>query len=80
MAMINEAKREEIRKEAKEILGKFAASLEKVKFKEKATKKEVGGFRKEGQGMKGSEDFRKRMFDNAPNKDEECIIAEKKEW
>ena len=78
--MINEAKREDIRKEAKQILEKFAKSLEKVKLKEKKEKKEVGGFREEGSGFKGSEDFRKRMFDNAPNKDEECIIAEKKEW
>ncbi len=75
--MINEAKREEIKKEAKELLGKFAKSLEKVKLKEK---KEVGGFREEKEGMKGSEGFRKRMFDNAPNKDEDCILAEKKEW
>ncbi len=77
---MDEPKKEAIRKEAQEILKKFAASLEKVKFKEKEEKKEVGGFRKEGAGAKGNEDFRKRMFDNAPNKNEDCIIAEKKEW
>lgn len=78
--MIDEKKKAEVAEEARQILKKFAASLEKVKFKEKAKKKEVGGFRKEGPGVKGSEDFRKRMFENAPNKDEDCIIAEKKEW
>ncbi|MEM4271787.1 MAG: hypothetical protein QXD13_01725 [Candidatus Pacearchaeota archaeon] len=77
---MDDSKKEQIRKEAQEILKKFAASLEKVKFKEKEVKQEVGGFRKEGAGTKGSEDFRKRMFENAPNKDEDCIIAEKKEW
>jgi Asp-tRNA(Asn)/Glu-tRNA(Gln) amidotransferase C subunit len=80
MTMINEARREGIQKEAKQILEKFSKSLEKVKLKEKKEKKEVGGFRNEREGMKGSEDFRKRMFDNAPNKDEDCIIAEKASW
>jgi hypothetical protein len=78
--MINEAKREEIKKEAKQILSKFAKSLEKVKLKEKKEKKEVGGFREEGEPGKPNADFRKRMFENAPNKDEDCIITEKKEW
>ncbi|MCU0642238.1 MAG: NopRA1 domain-containing protein [archaeon] len=78
--MINEAKREEVRKEAKQILQKFAKSLESVKLKEKKRKNGAGGFREEGIGAEENADFRKRMFDNAPNKDEECIIAEKKEW
>ncbi len=80
MAMINEAKREKVREEAKQILQKFAKSLENVKLKEKKGKKEVGGFREEGVGAEPDGDFRKRMFDNAPQKDEDCIIAEKKEW
>ena len=78
--MIDERKREEIRKEAKRILDKFSKTLEKVSFKERDLKKKVGGFREEGEGLKSSEDFRKRMFENAPKKDGNYIIAEKKKW
>ncbi len=63
MAMINEAKREHIAGEARQILAKFSKSLEKVKLKEKKEKKEVGGFREEKQPIKGDADFRKRMFE-----------------
>ncbi len=77
---ISEHKREEIKKQAQGILRNFAKSLEKVKLKGKKEKKEIGGFREEGQGEKGDEDFRQRMFDNAPNKNEDFIIAEKKRW
>ncbi|MEK6896524.1 MAG: hypothetical protein AABX12_03650 [Nanoarchaeota archaeon] len=38
------------------------------------------GTRKEGDGLKGDEDFRERMFANAPNKSEDCIVAEKGAW
>ncbi len=77
---MDEKKREMIKKEAKQILDKFAKSLEKVKLKEKVGKKEVGGFRDEGEPAKADEDFKKRVIENAPNSDEDCIIAEKKEW
>ena len=80
MKGMNEAKREEIRGQAKKILANFAKSLERVKFREKAEKKEVGGFREEKEPSKQDADFRKRVFDNAPNKDEDCIIAEKAKW
>ena len=78
--MIDEKKKAEIKIEAKKILDSFAKKLDSVRFKERKEKKELGGFRKEVQGMKGSEGFRRRMFENAPNKNEDCIIAEKKEW
>lgn len=80
MVEINESKREEIRKEAKGILDKFGKTLESVKFKEKAGKTQLGGFREEGQGRKGDEGFRVAMFKNAPNKNDNNIIAEKKKW
>lgn len=72
--------REKIKQEAKQILKKFAKSLESVKFKEKAGKKEVGGFREEKEPAKADEDMKRRILENAPNSDEDCIIAEKKEW
>lgn len=78
---MDEQKREEIRKGAKKILDDFASALEKVEFKRKALKEGIGGFRKEESGKdRHDADFRKRIFENAPSKDEDCIIAEKKEW
>lgn len=78
--MISDKEREEIRLQAKGILDNFAASLEKVKIKKEKIKKPYGGYRKEGIGQKGNEDFRERMFANAPSKEGDCIIAEKKKW
>lgn len=77
---MEESKREEIRQEAKKMLANFSKALEKVKVKEKDFKLNVGGFRKEGSGVKCNEDFRKKMFENAPAKDGDFIIAEKKKW
>ncbi len=78
--IINESEREKIKKEAREILDNFSRALSKVKIKEKKEKKELGGFREEREGMLGDKDFRKRMFENAPNKNEDFLIAEKKKW
>ncbi len=77
---MDEKRREKIRVQAKEILANFAKKLESVKFKEKKEKRELGGFREEGEGKSGDSDFIERMFENAPEKDGECIIVEKKEW
>lgn len=78
--MINEKQKEEIRKEAKEILNNFASALDKVKIKKKEFKKPVGGYRKEGAGDKIDRDFRDSVFVNAPQKEGDCIIVEKKKW
>lgn len=80
MIEINDAKREAIRKEAKGILDSFAKTLAKVKLKGKSETVMVGGFREEGSGKKGDEEFRRAMFNNASSKDEDNIIAEKKKW
>ncbi len=80
MMMISEKKQAEIKKEAKEILDKFASALDKVKIKKKELKKPAGGYREEKEGMQGNPDFRNRMFENAPRKEGDCIIAEKKKW
>ncbi|MEK6889840.1 MAG: hypothetical protein AABW82_04810 [Nanoarchaeota archaeon] len=79
--MISEDKKSEIEKGAREILKNFSKGLAKVKLSEKKKNHEgVGGFRKEGAGEKCDDDFRNGMFSNAPNKNDRCIIAEKKEW
>ena len=77
--MLDEGK---IRKEAKALIDDFASALEKVKFKEKKEKKEEGGFRGEREIGKEKTDlsFRKTMFENAPNTQRDCVVAEKKKW
>ena len=71
----------QIAKEAKQILDNFAKELEKISLKQKKQKKSLGGFREE-QPIQSSEDkdFKKRMFANAPDKDDNFILAEKKKW
>lgn len=78
--MISEKQKEEIRQEAKRIIDNFAKSLDGVDAKTEKVKKIPGGYRGEGNGTRCDEDFRKAMFDNAPEKDKDCIIAEKKKW
>ena len=80
LGMVGEDKKEEIRREAKQILERFSKELGKVKIKEKSLKSKVGGFRKEGSGEEGDEDFKEKMFDNAPKKEGDFIVAEKKKW
>ena len=72
--------KKKIQKEAKQILDKFSSALKSVKIKEKELKKPAGGFRKEGSGEKCDPDFRKRMFENAPRVEGDCIAVEKKKW
>lgn len=80
MIKMDEGEKEKIRKQAREILDSFSRSFEGVKVKGREFKKEVGGFREEGAGFAGDSDFRDRMFENAPLKSEDFIIAEKKKW
>ncbi len=78
--MISEGQRKKIQEEVQEILRKFSKALEKVDLKEKKKILPLGGFREEGLGIPADEDFRKRMFMNAPFKDDDYIYAEKKQW
>ena len=78
--MVSEEKREEVKKEARQILGRFSKELGKVKIKEKSLKSKLGGFRKEGSGEEGGKDFIERVLANAPNKEGDFIVAEKKKW
>ena len=71
-----------IEKEAKEVLDKFARALEKVE-KEQDIDSYVDrdiSERKEGLGKECDKSFKKRILENAPNKDDDFIIAERKGW
>lgn len=78
---VSEEEKEEVKKEAKRIMDSFAKKLVKIsdsKLKEPLIEREKGE-RVEGSGG-GCEIDRKIMFKNAPNKDDDFIIAEKKKW
>ena len=77
---INEQERAKIEKETRALLDNFSKTLSKIKLKTKKQKEELGGFRKERDGRGCDIEFRKRMFENAPLKERDFIIAEKKGW
>ena len=72
----------QIEKQAKEILDKFASALEKVD----SEKIETGVDREEFERVEGkgedcdSESFKKKILENAPEKDEDFIITERGDW
>jgi len=83
MQNLTEKDREEVKKEAKEILDKFAKALEKVEREGKEAKEETSdesGMREGGEGWQPNSKFREIMFENAPKKSKDFILAEKGEW
>jgi Asp-tRNA(Asn)/Glu-tRNA(Gln) amidotransferase C subunit len=78
---MNEKEREEIKKQAKEIMDKFAKSIDSVKDKVQDSSVERDKDRREEREGKSSDaDFRKIMFSNAPSKEGDFILGEKKKW
>ena len=70
-----------IKEQAKQILDKFAKALSKIDEKEIGIGVEREEFeRKESEGEKYDKDFKKKMLRNAPQHDDDFIIAEKGEW
>lgn len=78
--MISESKKKQIEKEAKQILDKFSSALKKVKIKKEDLKPVDFGFRQEGNGETCDNEFRKKIFANAPKTEGDCIMAEKRKW
>jgi len=77
---VDDSKRAEIRKEAKSILDKFSKALESVKPSDSNVVRE-NDRREEGEGKdKCDPEFREIMFENAPQKNKDFLIAEKKSW
>jgi len=73
---------ETLKEETKKLLDKFSKALENVKLKdgEEWNVQRDEDRRKEGEGKNCDSDFKKIMFENAPQKNEDFIIAEKKTW
>lgn len=78
---VSEKEKEEIRKEAKGIMDSFSKKLSKVskKIPESLIEREEGE-REEVEKKEENSDFRERMFENAPRKNKDFILAEKKKW
>ncbi len=78
---VSEKEKKEIKKQAKAIMDGFSKKLSKIdkKMPEMLIKRDEGE-REESGGKKCDEEFRKIMFENAPNKNKDFIIAEKKSW
>jgi len=80
---MDEKTKQEIKNKAKEILDNFSRALEKQKIpeiennviREKHSRPE----QKQSKNIDNFE-FRKIMFENAPQKNKDFIIAEKKHW
>ncbi|MFH1325470.1 MAG: hypothetical protein ABIH49_01715 [archaeon] len=77
---VSDEEREEIKKETKRILDDFSAKLGKVGKVSESLVERKEFEREEGEGTECDEDFRKRFFENAPNKKGDFILGEKKGW
>ncbi len=73
----------QVRRQAKQILDKFAKSLSKIKTKESGEDFYVDREefeRKENEGCGGEKGFRKRMLKNAPEHNDDFVIVERGDW
>lgn len=76
---VSEDEKEEIRKQAKKIMDDFSEKLKKVeKVEESFIEREE--FEREENSDGSLKLDRKIMFENAPNKNQDFIVAEKKMW
>ena len=75
---VSEKEREEIKKQAKEIIDNFSNKIGKIELGEGKVQR-TEQTRKETKATQDS-DFKKRFFENAPNKDGDWIKAERGSW
>jgi Asp-tRNA(Asn)/Glu-tRNA(Gln) amidotransferase C subunit len=76
---IDESEREEIRKQINSIIESFSKKLSQIKENIKEADIERPECAR-NEGGKQAEISREIMFKNAPDKNEDFIIAEKKKW
>jgi F0F1-type ATP synthase membrane subunit b/b' len=76
---VSEKEKEEIRKQAKRIIDNFSKKLEKIKEEIKDKKKNPKNPGREEGGAQINID-REIMFENAPMRNKDFLIAEKGEW
>ena len=76
---VSEEEKEEIKKNAKNLLDEFSSKIAKIETSGAKTDGKEN-LRIEGSGNKTDEDFRELMMENAPMVDDGLIIAEKGGW
>ena len=79
---VSEKEKEQIKKEAKSIMDKFSKKLSKIDKKISEPLIERDEFEREEsfKEKEANSDFRERILKNAPNKNKDFILAEKKKW
>jgi Asp-tRNA(Asn)/Glu-tRNA(Gln) amidotransferase C subunit len=75
---VSEKEKEEIKKQAKDILDDFSKKLGKIELGEGRVIREAQT--REETKTEIDSDFKKRFFDNAPNKQGDWIKAERGSW
>jgi hypothetical protein len=78
--VISDGEIREVESQARQILEDFSKALDNVDVVDRELIEVNGGFREEGDGVDCDTYFRNKMFNNAPNKNENNIIAEVKKW
>jgi len=77
---VSDKEKQEIKKQAKKLMDDFARSLERLpKLKENPVERKAQT-REEKEPAKPDPEFRKILFENAPEKKDDCIVAEKGGW
>jgi len=77
---VSEKEKEDIRKQSENIMKNFSKKLESVKGNVKDSSVGTGDFERDEGAAEPPLLDKKIMFDNAPNKNKDSIIAEKKSW
>lgn len=79
---VSEKEKQEIRKQAKAVMDKFSRKLEKINLPEERTQSSGKDFERPEGAKEGErvEFDKKIMFENAPEKNKDFIISEKKRW
>jgi len=77
---LSEKEREEIRKQVKTILDSFSTKLSKIEGKTGESLIERKEFERKEGFQRDNSFSREIMFKNAPEKNKDFIIAEKKKW
>ena len=77
---VSEKEKKEIKKQAKSIMDGFSKKLSKIGKVPEFIIERGDGDREEGKSECDKSFSRKIMFENAPKKNKDFIIGEKKEW
>ena len=80
---VSEKEKEQIKKQAKSIMDNFSKKISKIDKKISEPLIERDEFEREESSKtegKIENNFRERIFENAPNKNKDFILAEKKKW